>query len=196
MMKKIIALTMCLTMLLACTAIAETANAEKDSMGVLNVNGAFELKCALPEGYALDIIYGDGGNMIANISANDVARPTMILSLAFNDSYADVERLNDLDADTHNAIMNTFMEEDEVEISTMTTAYGTELFVIKEIKDTVEYVDFYTIYKGYEIEMVLNHIGGFDPTANEMPEIIPVTDEEIQLAIQFLSDLDFVAVVE
>ncbi len=55
-MKKMLAILLCLSMLLGCAAMAET---EKDSLGVVNVNGAFELKCALPEGYSLEVLFSE-----------------------------------------------------------------------------------------------------------------------------------------
>ena len=190
-MKKIIAVLLCLMMLFSCAAMAETAATEKESMGTVSVNGAFELKGAIPEGYTLDLISNENDTVLALISSEDAGKPTLVLSIAYNDMYAGVERLNDLDEEAAAVIADTFMEDDSVEITKMTTAYGTELFVVKEIKDQVDYVDFYTIYKGYEIEMVLTHVVPAEPDA-ENAEIIPVTEEEIQLAIQFLSDLDFV----
>ena len=68
----------------------------------------------------------------------------------------------------------------------METALGTKLMVVKEIVDGVDYVDFYTIYKGYEIEFVLTQP---QATAGQ-----PITDEQIQTAVKFLSDLDFIPV--
>ena len=54
-MKKIIALAICLAMLLACAAAA--AEAETKSMGVLKVNGAFDITYSpLPDDYTLQDI--------------------------------------------------------------------------------------------------------------------------------------------
>ena len=191
-MKKIIAVLLGIMMLFSCAAMAESVTTEKESMGTVDVNGAFELKCAIPEGYKLTVIFNEGSDMAAMITSEDEGKPAMILSIAYNDLVYDVERLNDLDEETVAAITDTFAEEDSVEVSKMTTAYGTELLVVKEVRDLVDFVDFYTIYKGYEIEMVLVHMPSDDASSAEA-QIIPVSEEEIQLAIQFLSDLDFVA---
>ena len=82
-------------------------------------------------------------------------------------------------------VEDTFREEEGVEISYMKTAHGTKLMVVKEVTDGIDYVDFYTIYNGYEIEFVLTQ------SLANLGE--PLTDEQIQMAVQFLSDLDFVA---
>ncbi len=190
-MKKTIAVLLCLMMLFSCAAMAETAAVEKESMGSVSVDGAFELKCAIPEGYTLNVLSNENDSVLAMISSEDESKPDLILSIAYNDMYYGVERLNDLDEEARAAIVDSFTEEDQVEVSEMTTAYGTKLLVVKENKDQVDFVDFYTIYKGYEVEMVLTHATAEDPEAEDA-EIVPVTEEEIQLAVQFLSDLDFV----
>ena len=193
-MKKLIAVILCLMMLLSCAAMAESAVTEKESMGALRVNGVFELKCAIPEGYTMDVLTNENDSVLALISSETEGKPTLVLSIAYNDMYYGVERLNDLDDEALAVITDSFMEDDTVEISKMATAYGTELLVVKENRDETDYVDFYTVYKGYEIEMVLTHVEPAEP--GEEAVFAPVTDEEIQLAIQFLSDLDFVPEAE
>ena len=180
-MKRIFLLLLCLAMLLSGT-VASAENAEKEYLGVVSTNGNFELRCTLPDGYSVSArnTGTDSGNFLAVIMSESPAKPVMILSVAFDEMYADVKRLNDLDADALAQIEQTFRAEDEVDISYYETTYGTKLMVTREIMDSV---DFYTIYKGYQIEFVL--VNGTE-AAEEL------TEEQIQLAIGFLSDLDFV----
>ena len=180
-MKKMLAILLCVSMLLGCAALAET---EKASLGVVNVNGAFELKCALPEGYSLEVLFSETHFCLASVNPEDETKPTLMISVAYNELYSDVERINDLDEETLKRIEDSFRDEDDVEITFMETAYGTRLMVVKEVSDSVDYLDFYTIYKGYEVELVLIH-------ANEGESI---TEAEIQMAVKFLSDMDFVGV--
>ena len=180
MMKKFFAILLCVSMLAGCTALAET---EKTSLGVVDVNGAFELKCALPEGYSVEVLFNETQYCLASVNPKDAAKPTLMISVAYNELYSNVEQINDLDEETLKNIENSFREEDDVEINYMETAYGTRLMVVKEVSDGVDYLDFYTICKGYEVELVLIHTTD--------GETIPITDEEIQMAIQFLSDMDF-----
>ena len=181
MMKKFLAILLCVSMLLGCAALAET---EKASLGVVNVNGAFELKCALPEGYSLEVLFSETHFCLASVNPEDETKPTLMISVAYNELYSDVERINDLDEETLKRIEDSFRDEDDVEITSMETAYGTRRMVVKEVSDSVDYLDFYTIYKGYEVELVLIH-------ANEGE---PITEAEIQMAVKFLSDMDFVGV--
>ena len=180
-MKKFLAILLCVSMLLGCAALAET---EKASLGVVNVNGAFELKCALPEGYSLEVLFSETHFCLASVNPEDETKPTLMISVAYNELYSDVERINDLDEETLKRIEDSFRDEDDVEITSMETAYGTRLMVVMEVSDSVDYLDFYTIYKGYEVELVLIH-------ANEGESI---TEAEIQMAVKFLSDMDFVSV--
>ena len=180
-MKKAITILLCLVLTLCCAA----ALAEKEIMGVISMNGAFELRGVLPEDYQLTTIAVEPGRYLASLYADD-SRPTMLISIAYEELMSEVDRLNDLDDDTLAQIEATFTAEDGVNISYMETAYGTKLMVVKEIVDGIDYVDFYTVYKGYEIEFVL--------TQTETNAGQSITDAQIGTAVQFLSDLDFVPV--
>ena len=180
MIKKFLAILLCVFMLLGCAALAET---EKASLGVVNVNGAFELKCALPEGYSLEVLFSETHFCLASVNPEDELKPTLMISVAYNELYSDVERINDLDEESVKRIEDSFRDEDDVEITYMETAYGTRLMVVKEVSDGVDYLDFYSIYKGYEVELVLIHANADEP----------ITEAEIQMAVKFLSDMDFVS---
>ena len=179
-MKKTLAILLCLALLLCCAAAA-AETAEKTYLATVDMNGAFQLQCALPEGYEINEIESTDATYIAQFIA-DGDRPLLALSIAYNELYSDVPRMNDLDEEALAMIEYHFREEDDVDISYTETAYGTKLMVIKETEGTVNYVDFYSVYLGYEIEIVViaqNEAG--------------LTDEQIQMAVDFLSELDFVA---
>ncbi len=186
-MKKLIALMISLVMMLGCAAaFAETAEEEKLSIGTIDINGAFELRGYLPEGYEVSMVREGGDSLIAMIAnPDDDSAPIMMLSVAFDELYSDVQRLNDLDDETLAEIEATFAEEDTVDISYAETAYGTKLMVIRESEDATDYVVFYTIYMGYSVEFALTT--GF---AEDAPAL---TDHATQMALDFLSDLDFIA---
>ena len=184
-MKKIVAIMLCLAMLLGCAAAVAEA-AEKTVMGTVSVRGAFELKCTIPEGYDIITEPLDNGNIMSRIEPKDNTKPSMILSIAFNEIYADTRRLTDVDAETLAEIENSFREEYEVEISYTETSHGTKLLMAKEVEGAVDWVDFYTIYEGYEIEIVM--------IQSEAKQDESITDEQIQMMLDFLSNLDFVEV--
>jgi len=180
-MKKITAMILCLVLALSCTAgLAEAA--EKNNIGTVNVNGAFEARCVLPEGYTMETASEENGGLISKITCEDPTKPMLMLSIMFDEMYADVEKLNDLDDEAIAYLESTFTDEYDVEFSFTETIYGTKLLVTKEKNG--EFADVYTIYQGYEFEFVLY------PTMEGGAESL--TDEQIQLVVEFLGNLDFV----
>ena len=171
---------MCLILALGCTAAL--AEGEKTNLGVINVNGAFTLKCALPEGYTVVVADMDGTSLKAQILPEDASKASMFLIVEFDEPYAQVERLNDL-SDEELAVIEGTYEEYKVEFSYGETAYGTKLLIAKEVGDDEDFVSIFSIYKGYDVEFILVPGEGSDT----------LTDEQIQQCIAFLSELDFVA---
>ena len=183
-MKKIIALALCLIMLFSAAAIAETA--EKTELGKLNVKGQFTIKIGeLPEGYTVNETIEDEFGIVTLIDAPQKA--AIILSITFDEMFADVERMNDLDAEKMDWLKSTWTEEfEKVEFEEKETEYGTKLLVVRMFFDDGTMMgSVFTVYKGYMLEL----------------DIIPdgtdlVTEENIQAVVKFLSDMDFVPVEE
>ncbi len=188
-MKKLIAVFLCLAVLLACAAVsAEEAVQPKYTIGTISINGAFSLKCTIPEGYSVKPLIVDRDHTIANVVSEDPNKPIMTLSVAFDDTYSDVERMNDLSDDDLAILEETFLAVDPtVELSYGETGLGTRLLIARQSGDDVlNYIDFLSIYKGYFIEFVL--------TPSSLDDTRKLTDEQLQMCIDFLTDLDFVPV--
>ena len=183
-MKRIIALVLSLAMLLACTAaLAET---EKESMGVLKVGKAFDIRYSpLPDDYKLSIYQQNDMAIIANIKTSQNTLPQMGLVIAFNDEWADTERLNDVSEEDLQAIKDSFLEEyEDLAFDMKETSLGTKMLTVTAPSKLDAYV--YTIYKGHEIEIHL--VPGTEQ--NELGEA------DIERVIAFLSDIEFVPVGE
>ena len=159
---------------------------QKESLGVLNVNGEFALQCKVPDGYTVQVVNMMGTKLIASINPTEFGKPVLYLSIAMDDMYADVERLNDLSAEEKALLEQTFTDMNDVEITYRQTAYGTDLIVTREIGADTDFVDFLSIYKGYLIEFVM--------TPNPKAASQTLTEEQIKMCIDFLSELDFVPV--
>ena len=187
-MKKIIAVILSLAMLLcAVSAVAEaTQEADaKTTIGTVSINGEFTLQCGLPEGYFPVPISVSQEGVYAVVKSEDPAAPVMYLSVAFDEQYYDVERLNDLSEEDLELLENTFIEDDPgVEITYGETGYGTLLLIARHETDTGDYIAFFSIYKGYCVHFVL--------APAETAEDKNLTDEQLRLSIQFLTDLDFI----
>ena len=163
--------------------VKPAANA-KESLGKLTVNGEFALQCKLPEGYEIQVVNMRNTKVVASITNKDAKKPVMYLSIAYNELYSNVDRLNDLNAEDLKALENTFTEMNVVDITYRETAYGTKLMVVKESENDTDFVDFFTIYKGYNVEFIVTPGEGMKG----------LTNEQIKTSIDFLTDLDFVEV--
>ena len=90
-MKKVILILLCLALTLNfASAVAETA--EKTAIGTISMNGAFELRGVLPEGYQLTVITEEPGHYLASLSADD-SKPAMAISIAYDELMSEVDRL-------------------------------------------------------------------------------------------------------
>ena len=163
----------------------EPAAPAKEQMGKLNVNGEFALQCQLPEGYAMQLINTMGTKINAFITSEDTEKPILQLSIAFDELFANVDRMNDLTDEALKGLEESFTEMNDVEISYMDTAYGTKLLVAKEVGEDTDFVDILSVYKGYSIEFVM--------TPNPNAKNQTLNDAQIQMCVDFLSELDFVA---
>ena len=157
---------------------------EDTRIGTLNVNGEFLLQGKIPEGYKLQVISAQNTKIIATLVAEDVSRPQMLLTIAFDEMFADVERMNDLSAEETETLKASFTDLNEVEFSEAETAAGTKLLIAKETGNDEDFVSILSLYMGYSVEFVLSP----NPNAAEQK----LTDEEIQAGISFLSDLEFI----
>ena len=184
-MKKIIAILLCLTLLGCCAAVAETA--ETESKPIISTLGGYVIKYTPPEGYQFSIMHSDN-NAIIGIAIPDAGdKPTITLSIAFNDSYVGEDgkgmRLNDISSEDMALIRESFEESAEVKsIEDGETAPGTKVLIVKAINGGKEYIDVYSIYNAYEVEAVITGEGG------------TLTDDYVQMIIDFFSNIDFVTV--
>ena len=180
-MKKIIALVLSLVMILcAFGALAEAETAEKTEMGILDVNGMFKIQSKMPDGYRYEPVFATDLSMVGILRAEE-GKPTVMISIAYNEEYAEIERFNDLDEAAVEEIKESFREPEieEPVFEDMETAFGTRLLKVTD----PSFVDIYTIYKGYEMEFVM---------ATDTDE--GISEEDVKMLVDFISDMDFVAV--
>ncbi len=187
-MKKLFALILCAVMLLSCASLAETA--EKESLGTVKVNGAFELKCVIPEGYSKTLLPTAADQVIALFSSEDEDKPRITVSIAYNDSYAAdgvALKYNDISEEDVELIRESFLQAcDEAEFQDGETAHGTKLLLVKGKLGEEQFMDVYTIYNAYEIEIIA--------TYGEDGEGKTLSEDQMQKMIDFVSDLDFVEI--
>ena len=189
-MKKIIAILLSLALLLGCAAgLAEEQEPQKQIFGSIRANGDFTLKGVLPEGYMVRPFELTDDSILIELIPEDETRPEMVLSVAYDETYSDVKRLNDLDDDALAVLEATFTDTDPyVNITYDETGYGTRLMVARTTSDTYDYLDIFTIYDGYFVEFVM--------IPSKAAGKLHLTDEETELCNTFLTALDFVEGVE
>ena len=157
----------------------------KTNLGVIDINGAFSLQCKLPEGYTIQPFKSTSDQMVALVSSEDAEKPVMQLAVAFDEAYAHVDRLNDLDDEALAVLEKTFTDVDPtVSISYGDTGLGTRLMIAHLSDNGHHYLDFMSIYKGYFVECVLV------PSFEAREQVL--TDNQIQMCIDFLTEMDFV----
>lgn len=162
----------------------ESADGSKKQLGKLNVNGDFNIQCELPTDYDLQVVSAKNSSIIASITSTDPTKPQLYLSIAYEDTYADVERMNDMSEEDLKELENSFTQMNQVDISYRETTYGTKLLVARETGADTDFVDILSVYKGYLVE--------FNMTPNPSDASQTLTDEQVAMCIQFLSNVDFV----
>ena len=159
----------------------EAAGTEK--LGKLSVNGEFEITCKLPQDYKLQVVDVRGENIIVSVTSEDITKPQMYLSIAYDELYGEVERMNDLSDEELAVLEDSFKEMDQVEIEYRQTGLGTKLMVVREVGNGQKFIDILSVYKGYFVE--------FNMTPNPNAAVQDLTEEQIQMAIQFLTNVMF-----
>lgn len=183
-MKKIIAIILGLAILL-CAAAATAENADKITIGTVSINGAFKLQCGLPEGYTPVPGTITPEQVTAVIKSEDPNAPVMQLSVAYDEMYSDVERMNDLGQEDLEILEQTFIDNDpDVDISYGETGYGTLLLIARHEGENLDYITFFSIYKGYCVEFALVP----SPDAEDKN----LTEDQLRISVDFLTDLDFI----
>ena len=157
---------------------------EETRIGTLNVNGEFMLQGKIPEGYKLQVISAQNTKIIAALVAEDASRPQMLLTVAFDEMFAGVGRMNDLSAEEIETLKASFTDMNEVEFSETETAAGTKLLIARETGSDEDFVSIISLYRGYSVEFVLS------PNPNAADQ--KLTDGQVQAGISFLSDLEFI----
>lgn len=152
-MKKFLAL-LCAALMLAC------AFASAEDASIVDFRDRFQLSGVLPEGYHFNRESENDVSLFGTITSEDPAAPSFEVSVFFNESYANVSSLKDMDEAALENVRQGFSEENDVQFDTIETASGNRLLVIREIGSDLDFLDFYTICQGHEIELTLRAAEG------------------------------------
>jgi hypothetical protein len=177
MMKKMLSLLLCAALLLTCAAaLADTAS--------VDIRDRFQIKGTLPDGYKLSVLSQDDLVLEGEISSDDPAAPIMRLYVSFNETYAAKDTLKDMSDQELQVICQSFTEEYSVTFDRLDTASGVPLLSARETGDSADFLDFYTIFRGHEIELWLSKVDGADdPT---------LTEAQISRCIELIKTLEII----
>ena len=185
MMKKVLALLLCVLLISAC-AIAETAEtAETEEAPAL----AYEVNVVIPEGYTSDGLSVLTPYLCAQLFVpEDASRPQLAVVISYNESFADVTFNDDMDEEEFKACVDRITVDEETgaaaDYAVQKTGLGTKIIVTSLTDGAKEY---YSIWHGYEISLY-----AFNGTSEE-PQ--PITAEQDEMIMQFLTDLDLTTVI-
>jgi len=180
-MKKIIALALSLMLLLGCAA-AVAESAEKESITML---GAFSIRYdKLPEGYKLNVLKNSEMEYEAVITTAEAGKPDYVLVMEFSDAWDGVNTLADATEADIAAVKESFYEVTELDDGDIVfedgkTGLGTPVLIAKDVNGS--FVSVYSIYMSHEIEVVMYPAEGST-----------VTDADVERAIAFLTNVEFV----
>ena len=173
-MKKITALLYALLLLAVSCAYAETGP-------VVEFRDRIQLEGSLPDGYSYSLREQTELTLKGVIESGDSSAPALEIFIGFNDSFAEVESLDNLDRESLESVKRGFSEEDDVAFDVYTTSPGDKLLVVRE--NNGRFLDLYTVCLGYEIELTLYPADGQS-----------LTDAQISRFLELIRTMDIVPV--
>ena len=158
-----------------------------EEIGTITVNGSYIISCLKPEGYEMEIVVQDSDRILGQLLADEEdIRPVIVFSIVYDETYAGIDRMNDLSEEDLAFLEGTYAEENPT-ITYRETAYGTKLMCVPGTIGENDFLSVLTIYRGYMIE--------FDIYPGRETDG-KLTDEQVQMAVDFLSSMDFTQIRE
>lgn len=159
----------------------------KTDLGYVDANGYYLLRGKIPAGYTAKIRHAYRDQLVVEMTSEDAEMPYMLLSVAYDEAFGQIARMNDMDDDALTALENTFTQVDPtVSLSFGDTGLGTRLLVAGQNDGFMDYMNVMSIYQGYMVEIIM--LPG--EAAGTMKEA------DLDLCVQVLTDLDFVGAEE
>ena len=180
-MKKLLSAVLALALLLCCvSAFAES-----------EIVPAFRFVTVIPEGYeAVDETWTDPFIVAQTIKPVAEGKPAIMTVVSYNDAFSDITFNADMAEDEFKARAEELAFDEEngqkLPYEVKETGLGTKVIVIS-YPDS--YTEFYSIWHGYEVSLFAVN---FDKEYNATP----LTEEQVAMIMQFLTDMDFSAIIQ
>ena len=182
-MKKLLSLILVFAMTLcACAAFAEEEPGTEAAP-------MFSLSMTLPEGYTAEETWPDPYVVYVKLSNEDTSKPMIDVQISYEDIYSDVTFSKDVwetkEIQNHAASLAYDVEAEEYDdFFIRETGLGTVIMIIHE----ADYTRMLTIWHGYMVTL-------FAADKAENGDPIPVSDETLEVIMQFLTDMDISKVI-
>lgn len=189
-MKKLTALLLAAVMLLGCVS----AFAEETAAAPLiekNTEGNYEVSFQVPEGFEVAYSKGEEDSYAATLRSTD----GLVLGLSVVRFATDAQSDKELGTATYNeenGYTDEYLKEmaadlygdtfDDYEVAVKATAYGTKLIIARFNDPESPYAYMHTVWNNYEIGLTVANVDA-DGKYN------PVTDEQIDTSVAFISEL-------
>ena len=174
MMKKLTAVVLCALMCFCFSAVLAEQEQGLQEFGTIDANGLYKLTGTIPQGYEVSVETAETGLLHGTLLNQDSTKPALAFTIIFDETYANVERMNDLSEEDLDFLLSTF-DDPEKEVSYTETAYGTKLMCVSTQVENWDYLSI--MFAGT----------GTDGT---------LTSEQKQIAVDFLSNMNFEAMTE
>ena len=189
-MKKLLSVLLTVALLLCCVSVfAETEAAETEA-GV-EIVPAFNFITVIPEGYEkVDETWLDPFIVSQTLKPVAEGKPAIMTLVSYNDAFSDVTFNADMTEDEFKATVDQLVLNEEtgeaMPYEIQETGLGTKVVLISTPDG---YMEFYSIWHGYEVSLFC---ANFDAEYNATPP----TEEQVAVIMQFLTDMDFQAIIE
>ena len=179
-MKKMLALLLALLMALnLCAAVAEEI--EEIEKITIPYDDVLEFEMLFPDGYDFDTEFYENV-LILSIESADAAKPLFTMTVAPDEEYSELDRLNDLsDADYESYVQSLLQDYASPTWETFTTSYGSKTVFINDDNTESDVAVLVGIYLGYSMALYIEYADGREVDA-----------QAIETAVQIYSDMDFV----
>lgn len=173
-MKKILSVALAVIMLLCAAALADAV--------VVQRTDTYEITSMIPKGYSFT--EADYADVIGGLfKPENPNQPYYTLLVAYNEEYTELfgeeSSLSDLSEEQLQAgIAELTREFADPEVKVTTTGLGTVVIVVNEQGSESEYATVLSVYHGYFAQIYIDQLNGR-----------PITDEEIQVAVDIMTSL-------
>lgn len=175
-MKKIVSAILLVLCLMGCIyAVAEDVQE-------IQINGIFEVKTTIPEGYTFEGSYKSDILYVGYLTSSDPSKVQGYITIAY-DEEADGRTLNDFSEDELAGLIAIFLQDmPGAEVTTGETGKGTKLLIFTTNTETESRIDIMSIWHGYQIAIMLLPGDG----------VTPISEDQMSTMLEFLTDVEIV----